>query len=280
MNGWKVHGWSLRPDRVVFDAQFGKNAPHGHPILQITAVHRGRAWVGAGDGRWVPFRIAAVPAGAAHTMRCTPGTRVLSIHLFPGHPWAREITECHGLTADPASWALGGMDDRVDHIVRTLTTPFPARGQVLDHLADQVLTDLLGTAAHRDTTHPQLRAALNLLTATLPGKVRLTDLSTKVFLSPDRLGKLFATQAGGTFPAIVRWGRLIRWALAVHSGESLTDAAHAAGFTDLAHASRVCREMTGATPGVLLDAASDFVQRRRSPTGAHRSKRPLQPAAG
>ena len=66
-----------------------------------------------------------------------------------------------------------------------------------------------------------------------------------VYLSPDRLRHLFVEQTGLAFKTYMLWQRLVR-ALEVYAeGKSLTEAAHAAGFSDSAHYSRVFRRFFG-----------------------------------
>jgi AraC-like DNA-binding protein len=50
-------------------------------------------------------------------------------------------------------------------------------------------------------------------------------------------------------PTYARWRRLLD-ALAAFTGDA-TAAAHAAGFADLAHFSRTCRQMLGYSPTTL-----------------------------
>jgi AraC-like DNA-binding protein len=66
-----------------------------------------------------------------------------------------------------------------------------------------------------------------------------------VYLSPDRLRHLFVEQTGLAFKTYMQWQRLIR-ALEVYAvGRSLTEAAHAAGFSDSPHFSRVFKRFFG-----------------------------------
>jgi AraC-like DNA-binding protein len=69
-----------------------------------------------------------------------------------------------------------------------------------------------------------------------------------VHLSPDRLGRLFTRDVGLSFSAYVRWARLMRAMEIARDGGTLTDAAHAAGFSDSSHANRVVHEMFGIAP--------------------------------
>lgn len=99
-------------------------------------------------------------------------------------------------------------------------------------------------------THPSLRRAVEILPDLLAGPVKITDVACAVSLSPDRLGRLFAREFGLSFPAYVRWLRLIRAFEVARAGASLTDAANAAGFTDSSHANRAFHEMFGLGPAV------------------------------
>jgi transcriptional regulator GlxA family with amidase domain len=99
-----------------------------------------------------------------------------------------------------------------------------------------------------EPSHPSVRRAIDLLPSLLSGPVRLTDVAEAVHLSPDRLGRLFARDVGLSFSAYVRWARLMRAMEVVRDSGTLTDAAHAAGFSDSSHANRVVHEMFGIAP--------------------------------
>jgi AraC-like DNA-binding protein len=66
-----------------------------------------------------------------------------------------------------------------------------------------------------------------------------------VHLSPDRLRHLFVEQTGLAFKTYMLWQRLIRALESYSEGQSLTESAHAAGFSDSAHFSRAFRRYFG-----------------------------------
>jgi AraC-like DNA-binding protein len=72
-------------------------------------------------------------------------------------------------------------------------------------------------------------------------------------LTRAHLGELFARDLGVTLRAYQLWHRLLA-ALAVFARADATEAAHAAGFADLAHFSRTCRRMLGASPTAMRAA--------------------------
>jgi AraC-like DNA-binding protein len=63
------------------------------------------------------------------------------------------------------------------------------------------------------------------------------------------LRALFARDVGTQIATYARWRRLLD-ALVAFTGDA-TAAAHAAGFADLAHFSRTCRQMLGYSPTTL-----------------------------
>jgi len=71
-------------------------------------------------------------------------------------------------------------------------------------------------------------------------------------MSPRHLSRLFNRDVGLSMPAYIRWLRL-RWVTeALAEGSTLTQAAHAAGFSDSAHLSRVFRASFGMAPSRIL----------------------------
>ncbi|SEL73437.1 AraC-type DNA-binding protein [Stigmatella aurantiaca] len=69
-------------------------------------------------------------------------------------------------------------------------------------------------------------------------------------LSPAHLQALFVRDVGLPIRTFQLWHRLLA-ALSAFAHRDATDAAHAAGFADLAHFSRTCRRMLGYSPTVL-----------------------------
>ncbi len=213
--------------------------PHHHVATQAV-----RAWTGSfeltdASGRRAVTSAAIIPSGRDHAIRILAPTSGVLIFLDPS-AFSRT-------GADVAEWVAAGSE------LPCWTTPLPPA---------QLLDDLLAappagyTRPTADTWHPSVLAAVELIPRILPEPVRLTEVAKQVALSPSRLGRLFNEQVGQSFPTYVRWARLRRAVEAVRDGASLTDAAHAAGFTDSAHANRVCHEMFGMSPS---QASSELV---------------------
>lgn len=215
---------------------------HHHVATQVV-----RAWTGSfelidGRGRRAVTSAAIIPSGQRHAIRVPdPSTGVL-IFLDPS-AFTRAGTD----SEDVAEWVMAGDE------LSCWTTALPPE-QLLETLMARPPKGYCRPSAH--TWHPSVFAAVELIPRLLPGPIRLTDVARGVALSPSRLGRLFNEQVGQSFPTYVRWARLRCAVEAVRTGASLTDAAHAAGFSDSAHANRVCHEMFGMSPS---DASRDLV---------------------
>ncbi len=96
--------------------------------------------------------------------------------------------------------------------------------------------------------------AIELVMSRIPGRTDLGSVAGEVAVSADYLGRLFRKQTGTSFAVTARWARLLAALEHLGAGESITDAAHLAGFADGAHATRVCRELTGIAPSDVVRA--------------------------
>lgn len=82
----------------------------------------------------------------------------------------------------------------------------------------------------------------------------VTGLARAVHLSPGRLSHLFRDEIGVAIRRFVAWVRIRQVVERTLDGESLTRAAHAAGFSDAAHMSNTFRQMFGFAPSTLFAA--------------------------
>ena len=79
----------------------------------------------------------------------------------------------------------------------------------------------------------------------------LPRLAELVALSPERLRHLFRAEVGMPIRSYRRWARIARAVEFLAEGQSLTRAAHSAGFADSGHLSRTFRQVFGVAPSKL-----------------------------
>ncbi len=108
--------------------------------------------------------------------------------------------------------------------------------------------------------------------ANLDRTVTLEAATKQIGLSPSRLRHLFVEETGLAFRTYVLWLRIQRALERYSLGASLTEAAHAAGFSDSAHLSRTFKRTFGvpAASLQLLSGNPDESTRPSATKSAHR----------
>jgi AraC family transcriptional regulator len=90
----------------------------------------------------------------------------------------------------------------------------------------------------------------------LDAPLTLETVAAEAYLSPSRFRHLFVEQTGMALRPYILWRRFLRvWEL-VTTGESLSAAAHRAGFSDAAHLTRTSRRMFGFPPSAMITSAA------------------------
>lgn len=153
-----------------------------------------------------------------------------------------------GICYDPERSPIAARDASVLD-ARLLAIAAPAG----DHLADpDALVAVAGELHRRIAAPPRVldrRVAAAVEVLRTPGLDHRRELA-RLPVSRAHLRALFARDIGTPIPTYARWRRLLD-ALAAFGGSNATVAAHAAGFADLAHFSRTCRDMLGYSPTTL-----------------------------
>jgi AraC-like DNA-binding protein len=193
------------------------------------------------DDQLLKARAAVVPSGSPHAFE-TGGRRIGYALVEPsgrrGALIAQRARELHG--RDIA--AMLSIDDE-PHDDAEAAIAF-ADG-LLDCLSPR-------TPRARPLSGPVV-AALGYLDASIHGHPRLTEAACAAHLSPSRLTHRFSEEVGIPFRRFVLWLRLRRAAEERAKSTTLTEAAIAAGFSDLSHLNRVCRATFGVSPSALRE---------------------------
>jgi AraC-like DNA-binding protein len=192
---------------------------------------------------------ALIPTAAEHAVKPVDRAEGLMVYIDSSGAEGRAL-QAHG-NADGGVRTWTGVGSTVVAVRPEVATRPPAEA------ADLAMTELVGDVLRpgaNPTVHPSLRRGIELLPSLISEPLTLADVARQVHLSASRLSRLFNEQLGLSFPAYVRWTRLMCALDQVRAGANMTEAAHAAGFSDSAHANRVCHEMFGLAPSELLDS--------------------------
>ncbi|NRQ35894.1 helix-turn-helix transcriptional regulator [Nonomuraea sp. NN258] len=284
-------GWCLlRPGLLLYGGTVGSNELHAHHAVQLIVAGEPFTMADAQGGR-LTTRIAVIPPDIGHTVldgareallvhldpRSSPGRALLArsgagtrasswsgaapevapapVPNEPGHPHLHQRPHPHPHPHPHPSGGRGG--------IRPLMFAAPPADHARSAEATAALRVLEEWSGHGDAAdvlpHPSVEAAIALIPTLLRGgPVRLRAVADAVHLSPSRLAHLFSAHVGIPLRPYVRWLRLRRAIDRVAAGETLTAAAHTAGFTDGPHFTRAFRRTFGNTPSELA-AAIDWL---------------------
>lgn len=228
---------------------FGSNAnsnPHAHLALQLTfalgrdfTLHRPDA-----DGAMVarPQRFACLAPDEPH-------------HVVPADDdLAYLYVDCDALSH--ARWRdAGGQalepDEALCEQLRVFRRSRCGDRQAAQDLALRWRQHSLPGLVRRVPTHPRLAHVVDYVDAMPLEAANHASLARRASLSPSRFAHLFREQTGLAVRNYLLWRRLIFALECLQQGQSITAAAHEAGFTDGAHLSRSCRRVLGSTPADL-----------------------------
>ena len=231
--GEGVSVWLLDAPEGFGDAGF-----HAHHAIQLTACLEGELGL-ATAGQSLSHDAIAVAADARHQLR---GKGLLAI-LFV------EPESAAGRTLAAKLFATDELSPIDDSGFRAAMERF--RGAI-DRSDNDALIALARDAVNRlapiTCTHrPDERVQRIIAYASdhLDEPMTLERAARGVYLSGSRLRHLFVEQTGLAFRTYLLWLRLVRAVALYSEGRSLTEAAHAAGFADSAHFSRVFKRTFG-----------------------------------
>ncbi len=217
---------------------------HGAPVF--VAGIDGKFDLRLPNGEWLSCRAAVIPAGVRHALDVKgrplavfypePHIGNLSHLIRLGFGWnVREKI----LFSDKAEIAaFRNLYDRRDDF---------------DFTTDGV-ADLLGFAAsdQHGPVDPRILRVIQQLDAHPSDLTSVVKLAAAEGLSVSRFQHLFSEEIGVPFRRFRIWNRLRAALRGALNGQSLTQAAHNAGFSDLAHFARLHQETFGVTASSTL----------------------------
>jgi AraC-like DNA-binding protein len=213
---------------------------HSHHAVQISIALDGWFRLETAD-HWVDAAVAAVAPDVRHAIRAN-GT-VAYLYVEPESRAGRAV-----IGRVFGSQRLAQVDrDLLGDLPQQLTAEFRDPATTHSRLIDigRALVSRVAGAMEADTPDARVSKVIAWAASNLATPVRLADAAAVAGLSPDRLRHVFVRHTGLPFRTYVLWLRLLKATEAFARGESLTHAAHAAGFADSAHLSRTFRRTFG-----------------------------------
>lgn len=223
--------------------------PHSHQAIQVVFGYAGPVGLRASeDEAWRSYPLGIIASQAPHSLDATAATYNAVIFVEPETSLGRALTERH------LQHGVAAVDDAAARAVCAALFAGWLAGSTKAQLATdatQVITALAGDVAPTVVTDERILRATEYIRARLDRAVTLDDVAAQVYLSPDRFRHLFVEQTGMGLRPYVLWRRFIlAWDL-LAQGESVSSAAHRAGFSDAAHFTRTSTQMFGFPPSLL-----------------------------
>ena len=222
---------------------------HSHQAIQIAFGYAGPLCFRDGDeGEWTRYPLAIIPSRQPHSMDATQSTYNVVLFVEPETRAGRTLTELY------LGDGVASIDDaRVRQASADLFDVWLSRAgdEAVIAAAQRVIAALTGAAPPSATTDERILGAVTYINDNLSGTITLDAVAHHVFLSPGRFRHLFVEQTGMGLRPYMLWRRFLRAWEVLASGESVSTAAHRAGFADSAHFTRTSRNTFGFPPSVL-----------------------------
>lgn len=249
--GTKAHGrmvfwegaclWVLgkRPS----DPPYPRTTIHAHHAVQITLSLDGPFTLQGHAAQVSHGYAAAVAPDVEHAFEAH-GNAIAHLFVDPDGQAGRELRRTLFVTGDVSPITNASLAE-----IRTqLHAALQARrrtDRTFLELGRALLAQLAPGSGRDERPELRVRKMSAWAASQLDAPVSLVDVAKHVGLSPSRARHLFVDQTGLPFRTYMLWLRLMRAVELFSTGSSLTDAAHAAGFSDSAHLSRTFRRMFG-----------------------------------
>jgi AraC-like DNA-binding protein len=232
---------------LMFGSSEGTIPLHQHHAIQIVISCKGNVSIRGARGEW----------------RTAPGIAVMPDVL---HSYNANGTTGAMLFIDPESmegaWIKHSLRDEIIllpearllacrvNITRFIEQPLDA--PEVTEIVRQCVQQICGGARPTRRLDPRVTRVLRDIYRSEEPKMSLEEAAARAFLSPSRFAHLFKQQLGLPFRRYMLWRKLTRSMLAIGRDESITNAAHAAGFADGAHLTRTYYQMFGLPPSIMM----------------------------
>lgn len=232
----------------LFIGHYGSVVPlHAHYAIQIAfGSEPGIRFRTSEREEWTSYGGALIPSRQPHSMDVTgmPANAVMFVE--PETREGRVLSELHLRNPIvPMPEAALAETKSVFDAWRT------GSREMLIRASWRVIHAHTGNVEPSTPSDERILRATAFINAHLDRKLTLDEVAGAAFLSPSRFRHLFVEQTGMALRPYILWRRfLLVWELAMR-GESMSAAAHAAGFADAAHLSRTSKRMFGFAPSVM-----------------------------
>ncbi|MGM0586907.1 MAG: helix-turn-helix domain-containing protein [Bacteroidota bacterium] len=235
-------------DCLIYQGKVGRSDLHAHHYIQM-GISAEPVFKLRSDNQqnYQPTTSYFIPSDQPHQLALNGDAPVLMVWLDPEHQTSHTYQNDDGI--QPLSAALQTHLQPLAKEPLNCRNALQIRNAIIGHSFDkqQELDERLATAISWIKQH--------LTHQTITSEV-LADI---IHLSKSRFMHLFSDQVGIPVRKFILWQRLLHALQHLSEGDTITESAHAAGFTDSAHMNRTFKTMFGITPSAIFKN-SRFIQ--------------------
>jgi len=228
--------------------------PHSHHAIQVVFGADARIRLrGSDEEPWVEHRVAIIPSRQPHSLDGTTASYGAVIFVEP------ETKEGRALTEQYLRDGIASVDDsEVNAVIPGLFNAWLEKptATVVTAAVWQVIRALTGGVQPSLVTDPRIERAISYINTRLGASLTLDEVAREAYLSPSRFRHLFVEQTGMGLRPYILWRRLLKVWEVLMAGDTLSTAAHVAGFADSAHLTRTSRRMFGLPPSAIQIASA------------------------
>jgi len=222
---------------------------HAHYAIQIAFGSEPGVCFRASDrDKWTEYAGAIIASRQPHAMDATRVQPNVVLFVEPETPQGRALAERYlqeGIAPIPAD-VMAGVGPALFAAWQKQRS-----AAAVERAARHVIHALTGGVEPSVVSDERILRAVGHIRAHLDVPLTLDDVADVACLSPSRFRHIFVEQTGMALRPYILWRRFLHvWELLM-AGESLSTAAHAAGFADAAHLSRTSRSMFGFPPSAM-----------------------------
>lgn len=219
---------------------------HSHYATQIAfGSEAGIRFRPNDDVEWTSYEGVVIASRQPHTMDASVVPYNAVLFVEPETREGRALAERFG---ESGIAALG--PELAARIARPVFDAWLERRSetALREAAQRAVRELAGGVEPMVVSDERVLRAISYIKSHLDSELTLEEVANVAFLSPSRFRHLFVEQTGLGLRPYVLWRRFLRAIDLVMSGESISTAAHVAGFADAAHFTRTSKRMFGFAP--------------------------------
>lgn len=240
---WEDHG--------VFVGSAGDAEFHESPSIKVCVAIGGSFELAEKDGQTRKYSSAIVPAGVGHSIH--GGGEMVMLLIAPEGELGQKLL---GYSQTNAIVPLDDLHSDLADQLRILAS------EIAESEADGAITSAVETlqkiqpAAEQTQVDPRVSQSIAWIRAGRESGFLVKEIAAEVDLSESRFSHLFTEFVRVPVRRYLLWLRLRDVLHMLASAETLTEAAHSAGFADSAHLSRTFRNALGIAPTDLVKTSS------------------------